>query len=97
MHLKDGTAPIRVVGKRDLKNRTAVVSILPLAQDPARIAYGLDAQYGIMPRVGLHCAPSAHKTLETYPTGTIRFAFGHTNTMEDVEEAARALRELLVP
>ena len=97
VHLKDGTAPIRVVGKRDLKNRTAVVSILPLAQDPARIAYGLDAQYGIMTRVGLHCAPSAHKTLETYPTGTIRFAFGHTNTMEDVEEAARALRELLVP
>lgn len=97
VHLKEGAAPVRIVGKRDLKDRTAVVSILPLEQDPARVAYELDAQYGIMTRVGLHCAPSAHKTLETYPTGTIRFAFGHTNTMEDVEVAARALRELLVP
>ncbi|MDY4969858.1 MAG: aminotransferase class V-fold PLP-dependent enzyme [Lachnospiraceae bacterium] len=96
MHLKDGTAPLRIVGKRNLQDRTAVVSILPLGQDPARVAYELDEKYGIMTRVGLHCAPSAHKTLGTYPTGTIRFAFGHTNTMEDVEAAARALQELLV-
>ena len=40
-------------------------------------AYALDAEYGIMTRVGLHCAPAAHQTLGTYPTGTIRFSFGY--------------------
>lgn len=95
-HQKDGMAPFRIAGKRNLENRTGVVSILPLKQDPAQVAYMLDVQYGIMTRVGLHCAPSAHKTLGTYPTGTIRFAFGHTNTMEDVEAAARALQEILI-
>lgn len=95
-HQKDGNPILRVIGKRNLENRTAVVSILPLKQDPARVAYELDNRYGIMTRVGLHCAPHAHKTLGTYPTGTIRFAFGHTNTMEEVEEAARALQELLL-
>lgn len=96
VHQKDGNALFRIVGKRNLENRTAVVSILPLGQDPAQVAYELDSRYGIMTRVGLHCAPSAHKTLGTYPTGTIRFAFGHTNTMEDVEAASRALQELLI-
>lgn len=93
---KDGRVPFRIVGKRTLENRVAVVSVLPLEHDPAQVAYELDSHYGIMTRVGLHCAPSAHKTLGTYPTGTIRFAFGHTNTMEEVEAAARALQEILM-
>ena len=55
----------------------------------------LDKNYGIMTRVGLHCAPSAHKTLGTYPTGTIRFSFGYFNTEEEVLFAVKALEELL--
>lgn len=96
IHQKDGMAPFRIAGKKNVENRVAVVSVLPLKHDPAQVAYELDSHYGIMTRVGLHCAPSAHKTLGTYPTGTIRFAFGHTNTMEDVEEAARALQEIFM-
>ena len=60
----------------------------------AQTAYELDERYGIMTRVGLHCAPSAHKTLGTYPSGTIRFSFGFWNTEEEVELAVRALEEL---
>lgn len=94
--LRDGNESIlRIAGKENLEGRTAVVSIQPLLKDPAQIAYQLDAEYGIMTRVGLHCAPAAHKTLKTYPTGTIRFAFGHTNTVQEVEQAASALKELL--
>ena len=48
-----------------------------------------------MTRVGLHCAPSAHKTLGTYPTGTIRFSFGWNNTEEEVAYAAASLTSLL--
>ena len=56
--------------------------------------YELDEKYGIMTRVGLHCAPSAHKTLGTYPKGTIRFSFGWWNTKEDIDVAIDALDKL---
>lgn len=95
LHQKDGVPLLRIAGKKNLDNRVTVVSIQPLKKDPAQIAFELDSRYGIMTRVGLHCAPGAHKTLGTYPTGTIRFAFGHTNTMEEVDAAADALTELL--
>ena len=95
LHQKDGVPLLRIAGKKNLDNRVAVVSLQPLKKDPAQIAFELDSRYGIMTRVGLHCAPGAHKTLGTYPTGTIRFAFGHTNIMEEVDAAADALTELL--
>lgn len=95
LHQKDGVPLLRIAGKKNLDNRVAVVSLQPLKKDPAQIAFELDSRYGIMTRVGLHCAPGAHKTLGTYPTGTIRFAFGHTNIMEEVDAAADALAELL--
>lgn len=84
----------RIVGKNHTINRMGVVSIQAVTKDNAQIAYELDDTYGIMTRVGLHCAPHAHKTLHTYPEGTIRFSFGYWNTREDVVAALRALRTL---
>ena len=84
----------RIVGKNHMKDRMGVVSIQAITKDNAQIAYELDDTYGIMTRVGLHCAPHAHKTLHTYPEGTIRFSFGYWNTKEDVDAALRALRTL---
>ena len=86
---------IKLVGKKTEEGRTAVVSIQTPGRDVSEVAYLLDKNYGIMTRVGLHCAPSAHKTLGTYPTGTIRFSFGYFNTEEEVLFAAKALEELL--
>lgn len=86
---------IRLIGKKTDDNRTAVVSIQTPGRDISEIAYLLDKNYGIMTRVGLHCAPSAHKTLDTYPTGTIRFSFGYFNTEEEVLLAVKALEDLL--
>jgi len=85
---------IRVIGKRNCENRTGVVSIQMANMDLAQAAYFLDSQYGVMTRVGLHCAPSAHQTLGTYPTGTIRFSFGWFNTLKDVEATLSALEEI---
>ena len=84
---------IRLIGKGDITDRAPVVSI-QLHTDLARAAFLLDQQYGIMTRVGLHCAPGAHKALGTYPTGTIRFSFGHYNTEEEISLAIRALSEI---
>ena len=86
---------IRLIGKESQEGRTAVVSIQTPGRDVSEIAWLLDKNYGIMTRVGLHCAPSAHKTLHTYPTGTVRFSFGYFNTEEEVLLAVKALEELL--
>ena len=85
---------LRVVGKKDTEGRTGVVSVQTVRRELAQIAYELDVQYGIMTRVGLHCAPSAHQTLGTFPTGTIRFSFGWWNTGEEAAQALQALDEL---
>ena len=85
---------LRVVGRRDIAGRAGVVSVIPENADPALVADALGREYGIMVRVGLHCAPNAHKTLGTFPTGTIRFSFGRWNTPQQVDTALSALREL---
>ena len=91
----EGAGQVRIVGKRGVEGRTGVVSIQTPGRELAEVAHALDAEYGIQTRVGLHCAPSAHKTLGTFPTGTIRFSFGWANTEGDVDRALAALRALL--
>lgn len=83
---------VRIVGPRGIEGRTGVVSLDFVGRDNAEIAYILESEYGIMTRCGLHCAPLAHKTLGTFPQGTVRFSFGYFNTEEDTEYAARAVR-----
>ena len=85
---------INIVGKQNIQDRTAVVSIAIDGMDPASIAYEQESTYHIMTRVGLHCAPRAHQTLGTYPEGTVRFSFGYANTLKDVESALSALQRI---
>ena len=54
----------------------------------------LDIEYDIFVRVGLHCAPLAHKTLGTYPEGTIRFSMGYFNTLKDIEYVTKVIRKI---
>ena len=86
---------VNIIGKQDIQDRTAVVSITIDSMDPASIAYELESTYHIMTRVGLHCAPRAHQTLGTYPEGTVRFSFGYANTHKDVESALSALHRIV--
>ena len=85
---------LRAVGREDIQDRAAVVSAACESVDPAFLADALGREYGVLTRVGLHCAPSAHKTLGTYPAGTVRFSFGPWNTEAHVDAALAALREL---
>ena len=85
---------LRIVGKRSTEGRTGVVSIVPAGKDPAELAFRLDEEYGIATRVGLHCAPAAHRTLGTWPQGTVRFSFGAFNTEAETDEAAKAVAAL---
>ena len=86
---------LHIVGKRDCSERVGVVSISTDITDIAELAFILADKYAIATRVGLHCAPNAHKTLGTYPTGTLRFSFGWHNTAEEVNVALQALKEVL--
>ncbi|KAI4448234.1 Cysteine desulfurase [Eubacterium plexicaudatum ASF492] len=86
---------LRIIGKKDCKGRTGVVSLQTTDKDPAQTAFALDDEYGIMTRTGLHCAPFAHKTLGTFPSGTIRFSFGWWNTQAEIDTALQALSDIL--
>ena len=86
---------LRIVGKRNCNERLGVVSIATEKTDIAELAFVLADKYAIATRVGLHCAPHAHKTLGTYPTGTLRFSFGWHNTAAEVSTALHALSEVL--
>lgn len=86
---------VRLVGKEGKEGRVAVVSIDFEGSDNAEIGFALEHEYHISTRVGLHCAPSAHKTLGTFPQGTVRFSFGYATTLEQVEYAANAIKKTL--
>ena len=86
--------PIRIAGPADPAVQVGVVSIDFTGQDNGEIAYLLERDYGILTRCGLHCAPNAHKTLGTFPQGTVRFSLGYANTEEDVDYACAAIRAL---
>ena len=78
-------------GTRDLNRRVGVVSVDFARQDNGEAAFRLETEFGILTRCGLHCAPSAHKTLDTFPRGTVRFSLGFASTEADVDAALAAI------
>lgn len=96
-HFLDGLETIDGVtlcGTKDLDRRVGVISVDFLREDNAEAAFRLETEFGILTRCGLHCAPSAHKTLDTFPRGTVRFSLGFANTEEDVDAALAAIRAI---
>ena len=87
---------ITLYGPRDAALHCGVVSFNLAGATPSEVGLILDERFGIMARTGLHCAPSAHRTLGTFPTGTVRFSFGWFNTPAEVEKAVVALGEIAV-
>lgn len=81
---------VRVVGAPD----TAVISLDFPGRDNAECADRLAREHGVLTRCGLHCAPQAHKTLGSFPRGTVRFSMGYYTTAEDVDKALCAISEL---
>lgn len=61
---------------------------------PGEVADMLDRAFDIVTRAGLHCAPSAHRTLGTIERGTVRVSSGGNTTDEDLAVLTRALRDI---
>lgn len=82
---------IQLIGHEQKQDRTGIASLNFLHLDNAEVSYQLFKGFGIMTRCGLHCAPSAHHTLNTFPHGTLRFSFSHFNSIQDVDYAINSL------
>ncbi len=86
---------VRVVGPGPGAERAPVVSITVPGRDLGELALELDRR-DIAVRVGLHCAPAAHRSLGTLAAGgTLRFAPGCFTTEADLDTALAALEALL--
>jgi cysteine desulfurase family protein len=94
-HLQELGERVTVHGPLEAHKRIPLVSFNLRDITPSDAAFYLDEQWGIMCRPGLHCAPAAHRTIGTFPQGTVRFSFGFFNTQAQVDLAANALRQLL--
>ena len=86
---------VRIYGPLSIKEKTAVVSFNIKGKDSADIATALDEKYQIMVRVGLHCSPYAHKTIGTFPDGTIRVSFSIFNTVHEIDYFIDSLKVIL--
>jgi len=82
---------VKVYGPELREDRIATVSFAFTHLSPSSGALRLEKEFGILCRPGLHCAPAAHRTLGTFPEGTIRFGLGAFNTEAEVEAAIRAV------
>ena len=90
----DGLPELRVYAPAQAARRVGVVSVSFLQMDNAEAAARLEEDFGILTRCGLHCTPAAHKTLGTFPAGTVRFSFGFSTTEAEVDAAAAAVAAL---
>jgi cysteine desulfurase family protein len=86
---------VKLYGPLDPKKQIGIVSFNLEGKSPSEVSHLLDEKYNILSRPGLHCAPSAHKSIGTFPFGTVRFSVGYFNTEEEIEYAIRAVRDLV--
>lgn len=85
---------VEVYGVRDASRQTATAAFNVRGLEPSDVGFRLDEDYQICCRVGLHCAPTAHKTLGTFPAGAVRFGLGVFNTAEEVAAGLSAVEQI---
>lgn len=86
---------VKIYGWNQGKEHMAVLSFNLPSISPSEAAFKLEEKYGILCRPGLHCAPSAHKTIGSFPEGTVRFGLGYFNKEEEVDVALQAIRSMI--
>ena len=90
----EGIPGVTVYGSLDAECQMATVSFNIAGMASSEVGLRLDDEHGVMCRVGLHCAPAAHRTIGTFPDGTVRFGLGALNTAGEVDSALDAVRQL---
>ncbi len=81
-------------GNGDPGERVAIVSFNISGVSPSDVALRLEEDFRIMCRPGLHCSPLAHRTLGTFPRGSVRVSPGHFHSVLDIERTLEAVRQI---
>jgi len=81
-------------GPVDSQRHGGALSFTLEGGDPTELGHRLDAEHDICVRVGLHCAPDAHRTIGTFPVGTVRVSPGWFNTHEEIDRFLAAVHSL---
>lgn len=89
-----GIPGVTVYGTLDARRQMPTVSFDVAGLEPSEVGLRLDDEHGILCRVGLHCAPLAHRTMGTFPRGTVRFGLGAFNTAAEVATGLEAVAAL---
>ncbi|MGF1633115.1 MAG: aminotransferase class V-fold PLP-dependent enzyme [Phycisphaerae bacterium] len=86
---------LRYYGPQGVQNRLGVFSVAVDGLTPPEVSRRLEAEYGILTRCGMHCAPLVHRAIGTFDAGgTARLSFGPFLQPQDVRFAADALAEM---
>jgi cysteine desulfurase family protein len=97
MMLLEGLANIngvKIYGTPNAGNSLAIVSFTIKGKKVSEVGFRLDDEFEIMARVGLHCAPAAHRTIGSFPEGTVRFSPGIFTTTENVKQTLKAVQKV---
>jgi cysteine desulfurase family protein len=86
---------VTVYGTKDRERQAPIISFTIDNSGPGEVGAILDQAFDIKVRAGLHCAPAAHKTLGTFPMGTIRLSPGYFNSMEEIELTVKAIERIV--
>ncbi len=85
---------VHLYGPCDPGRQVAVLSVNLPGWEPTDLGVALDVEFDIAVRTGLHCAPGAHRTIGTFPTGTVRVSPGPFTTSEDLDHLVGAMKSL---
>lgn len=94
----DAESPLRLLGPTDPTLRVGTFSFVHNDLAPSEFASILEAEFSILSRAGIHCAPLAHQTIgtikpgeDTFARGATRVSFGPFVTLKDVDLLIEAL------
>ena len=85
---------IKFYGSKEASNSTFTFSINIDNLDSSELGFILENQYNIITRSGLHCSPLAHKSIGTFPCGTVRFSLGNFNTKDEIDYVINSLYKI---
>ncbi len=89
-----GIPGVRVRGPEDTRRQIAVVAFTVAGRACSEVAHELEQRFSVLCRPGLHCAPRAHQTLGTLPGGTLRFAPGLFNGVDEIDATVAAVAQV---
>jgi cysteine desulfurase family protein len=85
---------VAVHGAKSRISQAPIISFTIRNSEPGEVGAILDQAFDIKVRAGLHCAPAAHKTIGTFPQGTVRLSPGYFNTSEEVDLTLQAIERI---